>query len=83
MQRTPFSVLALLLAAGGCARHTIPPVVLINQTRIGPAEDLGPGITGMQFNGINFDLASPAQVIGSRTSHWAAYYVAFAAPSTH
>ena len=69
MKRTPFSVLALLRAAGGCARHTIPPVVLINQTRIGPAEDLGPGITGVQFNGINFDLASPAHVIVLRVTN--------------
>jgi len=69
MKRTPFSVLALLLTAGGCARHTIPPVVLINQTRIGPAEDLGPGITGVQFSGINFDLVSPAHVIVLRVTN--------------
>ena len=68
MTRSWFPVLALLLAAG-CARHTIPPVVLINQTRIGPAEDFGPGITGVQFNGINFDLASPAHVIVLRVTN--------------
>jgi hypothetical protein len=68
MPKSPFLVLALLLAAG-CARHTIPPVVLINQTRIGPAEDFGPGITGVQFNGINFDLASPAHVIVLRLTN--------------
>jgi len=66
--KVAFPVLALLLAAG-CARHTIPPVVLINQTRIGPAEDLGPGITGVQFSGINFDLVSPAHVIVLRVTN--------------
>ncbi len=68
MQRTPFSVLALLLTAGSCARHTIPPVVLINQTRIGPADVV---------------RALTEALVGSRSSRWAAYYVAFVAPSTH
>lgn len=57
------------LTVVGCARHTLPPVVLINQTRIGPAEDLGPGITAVQFTGINFDLASPAHAIVLRVTN--------------
>src|SRR2546425_617628 len=63
------SVLALSLAGTGCARHTIPPVELINQTRIGPAEDFGPGITGVRFNGIRFDLTAPAHVIVLRVTN--------------
>src|SRR5712691_8976541 len=63
------SVLALWLAGTGCARHTIPPVELINQTRIGPAEDLGPGITGVGSNGITFDLSAPAHVVVLRVTN--------------
>jgi len=63
------SVLALSLAGTGCARHSIPPVELINQTRIGPAEDLGPGITGVRSNGITFDLSAPAHVIVLRVTN--------------
>src|SRR6266545_3051823 len=60
MKRTPFSVLALLLAAAGCARHTIPPVVLTSQVRFGPAEDFGPGIVDVTESDVDLKLDAPA-----------------------
>lgn len=69
LRNLPLSVLALVLSAVGCARHTIPSVMLINQTRIGPAQDLGPGITGVRYNGITFELATPAHVIVLRVTN--------------
>ncbi len=69
LRNLPLSVLALFVAAAGCARHTIPPVMLINQTRIGPAQDLGPGITMMRYNGITFELVAPAHVIVLRVTN--------------
>jgi hypothetical protein len=54
------------LALGACARHAIPPVVLTPQTRIGPAEDFGIGITDATPTWVKFDLALPAYVIGLR-----------------
>jgi hypothetical protein len=68
MKRTPFSVLALLLAAAGCARHTIAPVVLTPQTRIGPAEDFGPGIRDVTPSDVDLMLDVPAYVIALRVT---------------
>jgi hypothetical protein len=68
MKRTPFSVLALLLAAAGCARHTIPPVVLIPQTRIGPVQDYGPGILDVTPSDVDLRLDVPAYVIALRVT---------------
>jgi len=65
--RTLVPLVALALAA--CAKHSIPPVELINQTRIGPAEDFGPGITAVRSNGITFDLSAPAHVIVLRVTN--------------
>ncbi|SRR6266550_1092040 len=39
------------------------------QTRIGPAQDLGPGITGVRDNGITFELVAPAHVIVLRVTN--------------
>src|SRR6267378_1330341 len=68
MKRTPFSVLALLLVAAGCARHTIPPVVLTPQARIGPAEDFGPGILDVTPSDVDLRLDVPAYVIALRVT---------------
>ncbi len=65
--RTLVPLVALALA--GCGRHTIPPIVLINQTRLGPVEDLGPGITAVRSTGITFDLNAPAHVIVLRVTN--------------
>lgn len=67
MTKSPFPVLALLLAAG-CARHTIPPVVLINPTRLGPAEDFRAGIVAATNTKLEFVLDSAAQVIVLRVT---------------
>jgi len=68
MKRTPFSVLALLLAAAACARHTIAPVVLTPQTRFGPAEDYGPGIRDVTPSDVDLMLDVPAYVIALRVT---------------
>ena len=68
MKRTLYSVLALLLATTGCARHTIPPVVLRPQTRIGPAEDFGPGILDVTPSDVDLRLDAPAYVIALRVT---------------
>ncbi len=69
MKRTPFSVLALLLAAAGCARHTIPPVVLTSQARLGPAEDFGPGIVDVTESDVDLKLDAPAYVVALRVTY--------------
>ena len=69
MKRTPFSVLALLLAAAGCARHTIPPVVLTPQARLGPAEDFGPGIVDVTESDVDLKLDAPAYVVALRVTN--------------
>jgi len=66
--RTPVSVLALLLAATACARHAIPPVVLTSQTRLGPAEDYGPGILDVTPSDVDLRLDAPAYVIALRVT---------------
>ena len=68
MMRTPVSVLALLLAATACARHAIPPVVLTSQTRLGPAEDYGPGILDVTPSDVDLRLDAPAYVIALRVT---------------
>jgi len=60
----PLSALAL----AGCARHTIAPVVLTPQTRIGPAEDYGPGIVAATSRDVDFTLDMPAYVIAMRVT---------------
>jgi hypothetical protein len=62
------SVLALWLAAGGCARHTIAPVVLTQQTRVGPAEDYGPGIRAVTPSDVDVILDVPAYIIALRVT---------------
>ncbi len=62
--RTLIPLVALSLA--GCARHTISPVGLTPQTRIGPAQDFGVGIVDATPEWVKFDLALPAFVIGFR-----------------
>src|SRR5882762_7545280 len=62
--RTLIPLVALALA--GCARHTIPPVALTPQTRIGPAQDFGVGIVDATPEWVKFDLAVPAYVIAFR-----------------
>ena len=68
MKRTLCSVLALSLAAAGCARHTIPPVVLTSQTRLGPAEDFGAGILDVTPSDVDLSLDVPAYVIALRVT---------------
>jgi hypothetical protein len=68
LRNTPLSVLALLMAVAGCARHTIPNVVLTPQTRIGPAEDFGPGIVEATSRDVDFTLDLPAYVIALRVT---------------
>ena len=63
------SVLALLLAAAGCARHTIPPVVLTPQARLGPAEDFGPGIVDVTESDVDLTLDAPAYVVALRVTN--------------
>src|SRR5258706_3896848 len=62
--RTLIPLVALSLA--GCARHTISPVALTPQTRVGPALDFGVGIVDATPEWVKFDLALPAFVIGFR-----------------
>jgi hypothetical protein len=62
------SVLALLIAASSCARHTIPSVTLTPQTRIGPAEDYGLSIADVTARDIDFNLEQPAYVIALRVT---------------
>src|SRR5258708_31917631 len=69
MKRTPFSVLALLLAAAGCARHTIPAVVLTPQARLRPAEDFGPGIVDVTESDVDLKLDAPAYVVALRLTN--------------
>ena len=69
MTKSWFPVLALLLAAG-CARHTIPPVVLLDQSRFGPTADYGPGIVAATRTGLEFVLDTSAQVIVLRVTDW-------------
>jgi hypothetical protein len=64
LRNLPVSVLALLLAAAGCARHA--PVAVLPQTRIGPAQDFGLGIVDATPYWVKFDLDLPAYVIGFR-----------------
>lgn len=61
------SVLAPVLVAPGCARHTIPQVTLIPQTRLG-TEDFGPGIVSYGSQGMDFALDASAHVIVLRVS---------------
>jgi hypothetical protein len=68
MQRTAVSVLALLLAAASCARHTIPPVGITPQTRIGPATDFGPGIRDVTPSDVDMILEAPAYIIAMRVT---------------
>jgi hypothetical protein len=68
LRKLPFSVLALLLASTGCARHTIAPVVLTPQTRIGPAEDFGPGIRDVTPSDVDVILDAPAYIIALRVT---------------
>lgn len=59
----PLCALALI----GCARHTIPQVTLIPQTRLG-TEDFGPGIVSYTSAGMDFVLDASAHVIVLRVS---------------
>jgi len=59
----PLSALALI----GCARHTIPQVTVIPQTRLG-TEDFGPGIVSYGSLGMDFALDASAHVIVLRVS---------------
>jgi hypothetical protein len=53
LRNLPVSVLALLVVAGGCARHTIPPVVLVPQGHIGPADEYGLSIADVTLRDKN------------------------------
>src|SRR5256885_10807468 len=68
MQRTAVSVLALLLSAATCARHTIPPVDVTPQTRLGPAADFGPGIRDVTPSDVDVMLEAPAYIIAMRVT---------------
>lgn len=61
-------VSALVLAGPACARHTIPPVVLTPQTRIGPAADYGPGILDITPSDVDLILDAPAYIIALRVT---------------
>jgi hypothetical protein len=72
------SVLALLVSAGGCARHTIPPVNLQPQTRLGPAQDFGPGITNVTPSDVDLQLDASGYVVALRVTR--AYGIQVIAP---
>ena len=59
----PLCALALI----GCARHTIPQVTLIPQTRLG-TEEFGPGIVSYTSARMDFVLDASAHVIVLRVS---------------
>jgi hypothetical protein len=61
-------VLALLVVAGGCARHTIPPVVLVPQGHNGPADEYGLSIADVTARDIEFTLEKAAYVMGLRVT---------------
>lgn len=60
------SVLAPLLVAVGCARHTIPTVVLTPQSRVGPAEEYDLTIASVTPYDVDFNLAKPGYVVALR-----------------
>jgi len=68
MRQPLSSVLVLLIAASGCARHGIPPVVLTPQTHIGPADDYGLRITDLTATDLDFTLDKSAYVIALRVT---------------
>jgi hypothetical protein len=72
LRNLPVSVLALLLAAASCARHTIPhaipPLALTPQARFGLGEGYGPGIVAASARGMRFALAMPAHAIVLRVT---------------
>jgi len=59
----------VVLALAACARHTIRPVDLAPQTRVGPAADFGPGIVDVTPSDVDVRLAVPAYVIALRVTH--------------
>ena len=62
------SVLVLFLAAAGCARQN-HPFELAPQSRVGPAEDFGPGLADVTSSDVDLRLAVPAYVIALRVTH--------------
>jgi hypothetical protein len=68
LRNLPLSVLALLLVAAGCARHTIPPVTLQPQTRLGPTQDFGPGIMDVTPSDVDVRLDLPGYVVALRVT---------------
>jgi len=64
--RIGVSVLALALV--GCARHPPVPVHPTAQTRLGPAQDFGPGIVDVTPSDVDLRLDVPAYVIALRVS---------------
>jgi hypothetical protein len=60
------SVLALMVSAGGCARHTIPTVVLTPQSRVGPGEEYDLTIVTVTPYDVDFNLARPGYVVALR-----------------
>jgi hypothetical protein len=68
MRNLSVSVLALLVAAAGCAGHN-RPLVLSPQTRVGPAGDFGPGIANVTPSDVDLRLDVPAYVIALRVTN--------------
>lgn len=68
LRNLPVSVLALLLVAAGCARNTIPPVNLQPQTRLGPAQDFGPGIVDVSPSDVDLQLDATGYVVALRVT---------------
>lgn len=66
------SVLALLPAAAGCARHAASPpsapAALAPQSRLGPSADFGPGIVAVTSSDVDLALDAPAYVIALRVT---------------
>jgi len=58
----------LVLALAACARHAIRPVVVTPQTRLGPAQDFGPGILDVTPSDVDVALDVPAYVVALRVT---------------
>jgi hypothetical protein len=68
VRNLPLSMLALLIAADGCARSPAPSLLLTPQTRFGLGEGYGPGITAVNARAMRFELLTAAHVIVLRVT---------------
>ena len=76
LRNLPVSVFALLVVTGSCARHTIPPVVLVPQRHIGAADEYGLSVADVTARDIDFTLEKPAYVVALRVTEGGVWLIA-------